>query len=1169
MKGRRKDTQKRVVDASRIVVGVEDMILLEDVREQGIVNNLKVRLESSKIYSNIGHVLVCCNPYKWLKIYDEAIMKSYVHQNRVDVEPHIFATAEAAYRGMVTEEDNQCIIISGESGAGKTEASKHIQSYIAAVSGGGEGVDKIKKVFLDSNPVLEAFGNAKTLRNNNSSRFGKYFEIKFDRFGSPQGGVITNYLLEKSRIVRPGEGERNFHIFYQLLESKHVGNLQLTPNPSAYDYLSKSNCTTVQGINDREEFDITLNAMNSVGMKNKQVQSVLTLLAAILHLGNVKFVAQQVEGAEGSKVNSKGNSSEGLNAFCSLLKVEHDVVVQALTFRELQTMAPGGKIDTYMVPQNPVQATGRRDAVAKALYERMFDLIVNRINSALDISNLPSDLLSIGVLDIYGFEIFQNNSFEQLCINYVNEKLQQIFIELTLRAEQEEYEREGIAWQPIPFFNNKIVCELLDSSKQPPGIFRILDDTCKTMHGTTDSISVDMKFVEGVSKIHYSHAHYQANNNVFVIKHYAGNVNYTVGKFSESNKDALNKDLIIMLKYCGDNLVQFLFPEEIDQNDKTAPPTAGAKIRTQCQALVTTLMDCSPHYVRCIKSNDTKSPLTIDNDRVKHQVKYLGLTENIKVRRAGFAYRAEYYRFLERFNLLCKETYPDWKGTDKDGCKQILKAIMTKIPGLSKDEAQLGKSKVFIRKPETYFAIEKLRERRLGDFVVSIQRAWKRYNGRREYIKMQSQMATLYANNGKTRRRESIFRPFSGDYLDALNDSDAIRENIYSIIDYYNRDEVALFADYLCCQVVTSSVKPNYALEGRILVLTNMAFYIMEITSPPPPNIKPPPKALPKLLLRRRILLNQIDGVHLSTLGDTVLVLKVKPVEKIAVPDQSHWIEDAKSNNCTATNTPFGLFVRRHHCRVSGNCYIDAVCNYYQNIPDLGFYTPQRVSDSYIGLASMDIQEDVILTVDRKTELLALLLANCKGGKKGGSLQVTFNNNVSLRSGVSISQLPCNSITFTESNGNSSNSVLNAFTKSSINAEITNGSMRVNCPKGLSSSLVEEKRQRQEARQKKAEKRRKREEAERKERNAVKEAERERERLARLEEKKARKALEKQQKKAEEDIKAENSMKVKVVKKFGESSSSSSSSSAAKPVSSGANSELAAKMAARRAKNEA
>jgi myosin-1 len=562
-------------------VGVEDMVLLQDARDSGIVENLKARLSAAQIYTYIGPVLIACNPYKWLNIYDDNFVKKYKFQNRNDAPPHIFMTAESAYRGMITEEENQCVIISGESGAGKTEASKQIQNYIAAVSGGGHDVDQLKETFLRSNPVLEAFGNAKTLRNNNSSRFGKYFELKFDRFGAPKGGIITNYLLEKSRIVNPGDGERGFHIFYQLLASSFARKFGLT-SAADYSYLSGSNCITVDGMNDASEFEDTHQAMLSVGMSDKQIETIFTLVASVLILGNVKFTSVQEGDAEGS--NYAQSSASALKAFANLSKIDADTFVYSLTHREMQTMAAGGRTETYQVPQNPVQAVTRRDAVAKAFYERLFDLIVGRINDALEPSEEASqeEMLSIGVLDIYGFEIFQNNGFEQLCINYVNEKLQQIFIELTLRAEQDEYEREGIAWQPIPFFNNRIVCELLDGAT-PPGLFRVLDDTCKTLHGSKDASEVDRKFVEAASKVHGSHAHFSQNGRTFTIKHYAGDVMYTLGKFGDSNKDALNKDIILMIQTSANKLITHLFAEEVDMNDKKAAPTAGYRIRTQCQ----------------------------------------------------------------------------------------------------------------------------------------------------------------------------------------------------------------------------------------------------------------------------------------------------------------------------------------------------------------------------------------------------------------------------------------------------------------------------------------------------------------------------------------------------------------------------------------------------------
>ena len=424
--------------------GVEDMVLLKDAKDSGIVKNLQDRLTKSLIYTYIGPVLIASNPYKWLNIYDDNHVKKYQYQSRNDAPPHVFMIAEAAYRGMITEEDNQCIIISGESGAGKTEASKQIQSYIAAVSGGGSDVDAIKELFLRSNPVLEAFGNAKTLRNNNSSRFGKYFELKFDRYGLPKGGVITNYLLEKSRVVSPGQGERGFHIFYQLLASAYGKTFGLT-QAQDYSFLSASGCSIVEGMNDTEEFEYTLQAMYSVGLTAEQVEAIFSLIAAILHLGNVQFQSMMEGNAEGSDCPESCISS--LQEFCTLIQIDIEVIFSVLTHREVQTSAAGGRTEVYQVPQNPAQATARRDSIAKSLYERLFDFIVQCINNALETSDeeegggsggvgvgggvgggkgKSKHMLSIGVLDIYGFEIFEKNGFEQLCINYVNEKLQQV-----------------------------------------------------------------------------------------------------------------------------------------------------------------------------------------------------------------------------------------------------------------------------------------------------------------------------------------------------------------------------------------------------------------------------------------------------------------------------------------------------------------------------------------------------------------------------------------------------------------------------------------------------------------------------------------------------------------------------------------------------------------------
>ncbi|RQM11510.1 hypothetical protein B5M09_002133, partial [Aphanomyces astaci] len=883
----------------RMVIGVDDMVLLPSVSENGILENLKARHGGDQIYTFIGHVLVCVNPYKWLDIYNENMMRYYAHKQRIDVVPHVFATAEETYRTMVRDEENQCVIISGESGAGKTEASKQIQNYIAGISGSGEGVDKVKRTFLESNPLLEAFGNAKTVRNNNSSRFGKYFELLFDAAGRPQGGHVTNYLLEKSRIVKPGKGERNFHIFYQLLAGLPDAartSFGLSSKASDFQYLRASGCYTVDDLNDADEFHATMAAMQHVGIKKKQIELVVQMLAGILHLGNVNFEPVQVQNAEGSRVALNEATESSLDLACRHLGLTAPELSRAFCYKWLHTMAPGGKVESYEVPQNPDQATSQRDAIAKFLYASVFDFLVERINNALDVDNTlhkAADLASIGILDIYGFEIFDSNGFEQFCINYVNEKLQQIFIELTLQSEQAEYAREGyvdkrlvyfnpklktflITWTPIPFFNNKVVCDLIEGKGPPPGIFFILDDTIKTMHSQHGD-GVDLTFLEKMARVHKGHAHFSKRGRQFEIKHYAGNVQYSVLGFGEANKE----NVMALVHQSSNKLIQYLFHQTNEEGDESHPGrkklalTAGTKIRTQCAALVAALMDCQPHYVRCIKSNDRKQPNNIDDKRVLHQIQYLGLLENVKVRRAGYAYRGDYGRFLDRFKWLAKETSREFSGKDAAGCKYIVKAAQKDIPALQ-DEVQWGQTMLFIRTPEAFFALEKLRERTFGVFVSRIQRAWTKYAGRRHLLQLSADISKLYAKQGKGRQRVSLYRPFDTDYC---RDSQ-VRAAILAVLQYHGDDTSKL----LFCDNVDKISKLGIRQPNFYLVVTASAMYILE-GQDPASSVDPKAVVPPLVSLRRRLPLSAIEGIVMSPFADPFLVLRITQTPVLPTPD--------------------------------------------------------------------------------------------------------------------------------------------------------------------------------------------------------------------------------------------------------------------------------------------
>jgi myosin-1 len=704
------------------------------------------------------------------------------------------------------EGESQCVIISGESGAGKTEAAKLIMQFIAAVSSSSEGVERVKKIILESNPLLEAFGNAKTIRNNNSSRFGKYFEIQFDKGGDPIGGRITNYLLEKSRVVYQSANERNFHIFYQICagSTKEEQEKYGTRNASQFHYLNQSGCFSVDNIDDVQEFKDVKHAMDVIGINKQEQDNIFSVVAGILWLGNIAFHE------EGSKTVI--TNTDTLNFAAHLLGIAPDQLQIALLYRVLTT-GVGRRGSTYNVPQTPEQAGGIRDALAKALYNRLFDWLVARVNAAMD---AKKETLVIGVLDIFGFEIFEKNGFEQFCINYVNEKLQQIFIDLTLKAEQEEYEQEKIKWEPIKYFNNKIVCDLIEETK-PPGVFSLLDDTCHTTH-SMESSKADEKFLQRMKEV-VNNPHFIARGaNEFIIKHYAGQVSYFIDGFTDKNKDQLYNTLIECMQSSSKDFIRNCFPE--DTKDQSAshkkPTTACFKIKKSCQELVIALKKCQPHYIRCIKPNETKKPRDFDVARVLHQVKYLGLLENIRVRRAGWAFRTEFARFLERFSILSKKTWPvPWKGDAKEGCKALLEDL-----GLETKEWQLGVSKIFLRQPETLFGLEEMKERKYHDSATTIARTWRSYKLRKYFLDLRAQ-ATDLLQERKQRRRLSLNRIFQGDYINYLDNA-----QLQEIMKDFAKDGNIVFADFFYYPV--KKMLRSMKIEKYYGLVTPQALYFIE-----------------------------------------------------------------------------------------------------------------------------------------------------------------------------------------------------------------------------------------------------------------------------------------------------------------------------------------------------
>uniref|UniRef100_A0A3B3XM75 Myosin IB n=1 Tax=Poecilia mexicana TaxID=48701 RepID=A0A3B3XM75_9TELE len=712
------------------MIGVGDMVLLEPLTEDSFLENLKKRFDHNEIYTYIGSVVISLNPYRSLPIYTPDKVEEYRNRNFYELSPHIYALADEAYRSLRDQDKDQCILITGESGAGKTEASKLVMSYVAAVCGKGQEVNKVKEQLLQSNPVLEAFGNAKTVRNDNSSRFGKYMDIEFDFKGDPLGGVISNYLLEKSRVVKQPRGERNFHIFYQLLSGASddtLKKLKLERDFSKYNYLSLDSAT-VSGLDDAANFRTVRNAMQIVGFMEDEMQSVLELVAAVLKLGNIEFKPEsRCNGMDESRIKDKNDLKE----MCELLGTEQSVLERAFSYRTVEA-----KMEKVSTTLNVAQAYYARDALAKNLYSRLFSWLVTRINESIK-AQAKTRHKVMGVLDIYGFEIFEDNSFEQFIINYCNEKLQQIFIELTLREEQEEYIREGIEWTNIEYFNNAVICDLIENNQN--GILAMLDEECLRPGTVTDET-----FLDKLNTICADHQHFESRlsknskflndhslpHNCFRIQHYAGKVLYRVEGFVDKNNDLLYRDLSQAMYKANHSLIKQLFPEGNPAKvNLKRPPTAGFQFKASVGTLMSNLQSKNPNYIRCIKPNDKKASHVFNGSLVCHQARYLGLMENVRVRRAGYAFRQAYEPCLERYKMLCKKTWPHWKGRARQGVEVLMTDLQ--VPA---EEFSYGRSKIFIRNPRTLFFLEEKRKQCLEDLATLIQKIYKGWKCRSHFL---------------------------------------------------------------------------------------------------------------------------------------------------------------------------------------------------------------------------------------------------------------------------------------------------------------------------------------------------------------------------------------------------------------------------------------------------
>ncbi|KAG5241664.1 myosin [Salix suchowensis] len=628
-----------------ILDGVDDLMQLSYLNEPSVLYNLQYRYNRDMIYTKAGPVLVAINPFKEVPLYGNNYIEAY--KNKSMESPHVYAITDTAIREMIRDEVNQSIIISGESGAGKTETAKIAMQYLAAL-GGGSGIEY---EILKTNPILEAFGNAKTLRNDNSSRFGKLIEIHFSETGKISGAKIQTFLLEKSRVVQCMEGERSYHIFYQLCAGaspklRDKINLKIA---SEYKYLRQSNCYTITGVDDAGRFHVVTEALDIVHVSKENQESVFAMLAAVLWLGNVSFSVVDNENHVEPVVD------EGLTTVAKLIGCNLGELKLALSTRKMRV----GN-DTIVQRLTLSQAIDTRDALAKSIYSSLFDWLVEQVNKSLAVGKRRTGR-SISILDIYGFESFERNSFEQFCINYANERLQQHFNRHLFKLEQEEYIQDGIDWAKVEFEDNQDCLNLFE--KKPLGLLSLLDEESTFPNGT------DLTFANKLKQHLNSNSCFRGERDkAFSVRHYAGEVNYDTTGFLEKNRDLLHLDSIQLLSSCSCHLPQIFASNMLTQTEKpivghlykaggadSQKLSVATKFKGQLFQLLQRLENTTPHFIRCIKPNNSPSPGTYEQGLVLQQLKCCGVLEVVRISRSGFPTRMSHQKFARRYGFLLLE----------------------------------------------------------------------------------------------------------------------------------------------------------------------------------------------------------------------------------------------------------------------------------------------------------------------------------------------------------------------------------------------------------------------------------------------------------------------------------------------------------------------------------
>ncbi len=767
------------------LVNVDNLTSLAAITEPAMLATLHERYIQDQIHTYSGQVLLIMNPFKRLRnMYGKETVNLYKNERDTEpLPPHVYSMAARAYNGL-DEKENQTILVSGESGAGKTETTKILMNSLTEMGVGESGVENsMAQKVLESNPILEAFGNACTIRNGNSSRFGKLIKMKFEE-KRLVGASITNYLLEKARIVHQGVDERNYHIIYAMAGGGSAEDLESWGMSEGLDfrYVCEKNGEITKY--DRRRYADVLDAMMVLGFSGSEVRGVLKIVAGIMHLGNIEFQETNKNGV--CEISRTERSIESCSLACELLQLDPDALEHALCTRVISVKGPAGLFqqkreeESFEKRMSCQESDFARDALAMSIYEHLFLWIVSRINE--DIEKVgkaaePNSVVEIGILDVFGFEVFEENGFEQLCINWCNERLQELFNEYMFKRDQEEYNREEIDWAFIQFPDNKACVELIEN--RPIGLVALLNENCLVPKGNDESLCNKMYtyLPENFEPFKKPSRHEKANLR-FTIRHFAGDVTYSAAGFTRKNRNQLSQQAVDLVNSSSHRVLKQLLPKQaasaaevsgrklrpatlFGSKEKVQQTTVTSHFKAQLGYALDGIRSSKSHFIRCIKSNDEMNPGVVDRPRLINQLQYSGVLQIVKVVHAGYPYRVKIADFLSRYSVLCRLVTPQnareaFETLDTSALSKLCYRVGQSAGTKRGKNFQVGLTKVFFR-AKVYTRMNQARSKARTHYAIKLQRAVRAHRAHQHMSKMalviQRIVRRLLAVNAVKRQR--------------------------------------------------------------------------------------------------------------------------------------------------------------------------------------------------------------------------------------------------------------------------------------------------------------------------------------------------------------------------------------------------------------------------------